>query len=131
MVNVRVCEIQRNVLQADTTVVNCGLANFEQSSCSMHRRHEFWTTHEELHAKEDHDKIVSSFRDNYPGMCDGRSKRTIDCRKFDDPDNDRSLRKHIGRNPKITKSFWNPRITKRCTDVCTTECIGSSQARTS
>ena len=25
---------------------------------------------------------------------------------MDDPDNDRSLRKHLGRNPKITKSIW-------------------------
>ena len=38
-------------------------------------------------------------------MCNGRSIWTIDYRKFDDPDNDRSLRKHIGRNPKITKSI--------------------------
>ena len=38
-------------------------------------------------------------------MCDACSMWTIDCRKFDDPDNDRSLRKHIGRNPKITKSI--------------------------
>ena len=38
-------------------------------------------------------------------MCNGRSIWTIDCRKFDDPDNDRSLRKHIGRNPKIMKSI--------------------------
>ena len=29
----------------------------------------------------------------------------IDCRNFDDPDNDRSMRKHIGRNPKIMKSI--------------------------
>ena len=41
MVNVRSCEIPRNVLQADTIVVSCGLANFEQSSLSTHRRHEF------------------------------------------------------------------------------------------
>ena len=38
-------------------------------------------------------------------MCDGRSIWTIDCRKFDDPDNDRSLTKHIGRNSKIMKSI--------------------------
>ena len=30
MVNVGVCEIPRNVLQADTIVVSCGLANFLQ-----------------------------------------------------------------------------------------------------
>ena len=41
MVNVRGCEIPRNVLQADTVVVSCGLANFEQSSWSMHHRQEF------------------------------------------------------------------------------------------
>ena len=39
------------------------------------------------------------------GVCDGRSVWMIDCRKFDDPDCDKSLRKHIGRNPRITKSF--------------------------
>ena len=32
MVNVRGREISRNVLQADTIVVSCGLANFEQCS---------------------------------------------------------------------------------------------------
>ena len=84
--------VNGSVLQADTIVVSCGLANFEQSSWSTHRRHEFWRTHEGLHTKEDHNKFVRSFEDNYPGMCDGRSTWTIDCRKFDDPDNDRSLR---------------------------------------
>ena len=48
MVNVRSCEIPRSVLQADTIIVSCGLANFEQSSWSTHRRHEFWGSHEEL-----------------------------------------------------------------------------------
>ena len=38
-------------------------------------------------------------------MCDGRSIWTMDSRKFDDPDNDTSLRKHIGRNPNIMKSI--------------------------
>ena len=32
MVNVRCCEIPSNVLQADSIVVSCGQANFEQSS---------------------------------------------------------------------------------------------------
>ena len=96
MVNVRSCEIPRSVLQADTIAV---------SSWSTHRRHEFWGTHEELHTREDHDKSVRSFKDSYTGMCDGRSIWTIDCRKFDDPDNERSLTKHIGRNSKIMKSI--------------------------
>ena len=91
MINVRGCEIPSNVLQADTIVVSCGLANFEQSSWSTHRRHEFWGTH-------------GSFKDNYPGVCDGRSVWTMDYRKLDDPDSDRSLRKHIGRNPTITRA---------------------------
>ena len=102
--NVRGCEIPRNLLQADTIVVSCALANFEQSSWSTHRRHESLGTHEEFSTREDYDKFVRSFKDNYPGMCDGRSTWTIDCRKFDDPDNDRSLRTHICRNPRIMKS---------------------------
>ena len=77
MVTVRGCEIPRNVRQADTMVVSCGLGNFEQSSWSTHRRHEFWGTHEELHTKEDYAKFVRNFKDNYPGMCDGRSICTI------------------------------------------------------
>ena len=105
MVNVRACEILRNVLQADTVVVSCGLANFEQSSWSTHHRHEFWVTHGELRKKEDYDKSVRSFNHNYPGICKDRSMWTIDSRKFDVPDNDRSMRKHIGRNPKIMKSI--------------------------
>ena len=36
------CGIPSNLLQADTIVLSCGLANFEQSSWSTHRRHEFW-----------------------------------------------------------------------------------------
>ena len=64
MVNVRGCEMPRNVLQAETIVVNCGLANFEQSSWSTDRRHEFLGAHEELRTKEDYDKFVRSFKDH-------------------------------------------------------------------
>ena len=103
--SMRGCEIPRNVLQADTIVVSCGLANFEQSSWSTHRRHEFWGTHEELRTNEEYNKFVHSFKDNYPGICKEHSTWTIDCRRFDDPDNDRSMRKHIGRNSKIMKSI--------------------------
>ena len=38
-------------------------------------------------------------------MCNGRSIWMIDWRKFDDPDSDKSLRKHIGRNLRIMKSI--------------------------
>ena len=62
MVNVRGCEIPRNVLEADTIVVSCGFANFEKSSWSMHRRHEFWGTHGELRTTEDYGKFVHSFK---------------------------------------------------------------------
>ena len=99
MVNARGCETPRNVLQAVTVVVSCGLVNLEQSSWSTHRRHEFWGTHEELHTKEVYDKFVRSFKDNYLGICKDRSMCMTDGRKFDDPDNDRSMRKHIGPEP--------------------------------
>ena len=62
-------------------------------------------SHEELHTGRNYDKCVRSFEDHYPGTNDGRSLWMIDCRNFDDPDNDKSLRKHIGRNPTITKSI--------------------------
>ena len=41
MVNVRSRECPKSVLQADTIIVSCGLANFERTSWSTHRRHEF------------------------------------------------------------------------------------------
>ena len=62
MVKFRSCEIPRNVFQADTINVSCGLANFEESSWSTHRRHEFWGTHEELKKKEDYNKFWLQFQ---------------------------------------------------------------------
>ena len=58
-----------------------------------------------LAAAADYDNFLKSFKDNYLGMCDGRSIWTIDSRKFDDPDKDTSVRKHIGRNPNIMNSI--------------------------
>ena len=75
---------------------------------------------------EDFDKFVRSLDDNFPGKCDSRSRSMIECRKFDDPDNDKSLRKHIGRNPKFTIHSGLKKNTTRCMVVRTTECIGSS-----
>ena len=49
--------------------------------------------------------LFAVLRATYPGMCDGRSIWVVDCRKSDDPDNDKSLRKHNGRNPGIKKSI--------------------------
>ena len=47
MVNVRSREFPRSVLQAHTIIVSCGLANFERTSWSTQRRHEFGRSHEE------------------------------------------------------------------------------------
>ena len=129
MVNVSGCEIPKNVLLADTIVVSCGFTNFEQSSWTTHRRHEFWRTHGELRTKEDYDKFVLSFKYNYPGMCKDRSIWMVECRKFDDPNNDRSRRKHLGRNPKIIESILESG-NYHALLVCTTACIDSSPART-
>ena len=56
MVNVRSREFPRRVIQADTIIVSCGLANFERTSWSTQRRHEFWGSHEELDTGADYDK---------------------------------------------------------------------------
>ena len=105
MVNVRCRKLPRSVLQADTIVVSSGLANFERSSLSTQRRHEFWGSYEELNTGADYDKCVDSFEDNDPETCNGRSIWMIDCRKFDDPDSIVNMRKHIGRNPRIMRSI--------------------------
>ena len=76
-------EFPKSVLHADTIIVCCRLANFERTSLSTHRRHEFWGSHEELDAGADCDKFVGSVEDNYPGKCNYRSIWMIDCRKFE------------------------------------------------
>ena len=83
-------EFPRRVLQA-SIVLSCGLAKFERTSGSTQRRHQFWGSHEELHTGADHDKYVGSFEDNYFEICKGRSIWMIVCRKFHDPDCDRSF----------------------------------------
>ena len=81
MVNVRRREFSRSVLQADTIVVSCRLANFERTFWSTQRRHKFWRSHDELETEADYNKFVESFEDNYLGVCNCRSKCMIDCRK--------------------------------------------------
>ena len=61
--------------------------------------------YEELDRGADYDKFVGSFEDNHLGMCNGHSIWMIDCRKFDDPGRDKSLRNHVVRNPRIMKSI--------------------------
>ena len=80
MVNVRSRKFPRSVLHADTIVVSCGLANFEQTSWSTQRRHDFWGSYEELDTGADYDKFVRSSEDNDPEMCNGRTLWTIDFR---------------------------------------------------
>ena len=100
MVNARCRDFPRSVLLADTIVESCGLGNFEQTSWSTQRRHKFWRCHDELETEADYHKFVDSFEDNYLGVCNGRSLWMIDCGMFDDPECDKSLRIHVGRNPR-------------------------------
>ena len=79
----------RSVLQADTLIVSCGLANCEHTFWSTQRCDKFGGN---LATAANTHKFLESFEDNYP-----RSAWMIDYRKLDDPDNDKSLRKHIGR----------------------------------
>ena len=48
MVNARCRESPRSVLQADTIVVRCGLANFDRTSWSTQRCHKFRGSYDEL-----------------------------------------------------------------------------------
>ena len=73
MVNARCCEFPRSVLQDDTIIVSCGLANFERTSWSTQRRHEFKGSYEELDTGADYDKLDGSFEDNYPKLFNGHS----------------------------------------------------------
>ena len=105
MVNVRCREFPRSVLQADTIIVSCRLANFQRTSWSTQRCPKFGRSYDELETEADNDKFVDSFEDNYPGVCSGRPTSKIDCRNFDDPDCDKRLRIHVGRGPRIMRSI--------------------------
>ena len=105
MVNVRCREFPRSVLQADTIIVSWGLANFERTSWSTQRCHKFWRSYDELETEAGYDKFVDSFEDKYHGVRNSRSIWMIDCKKFDEPDCDKSLRIHVGRNPRIMRSI--------------------------
>ena len=94
----------RSLLQADTIVVSCGLANFECTSWSTQRCHKFWGLRDELGTTADYDKFLESSEDNFPGVSDGRSVWMIDCRKLDHPDCDKNPRILVGRNPRIRRS---------------------------
>ena len=67
--------------------------------------HKFWGSYDKLETEADFDKLVDGFEDNYPGLCNGRAIWIIDCRKFNDPERDKSLRIHVVRDPRITRSI--------------------------
>ena len=100
MVNVRCRKLPRSVLQADTIVVNCGLANFERTSWSTQRRREFWDLSKNWTQGQTTTILFAVLKTTTLKCANGRSMWMIDCRKFDDPDSEKSLRKHIGRNPR-------------------------------
>ena len=78
----------RSVLQADTIIVSCGLANFEVTTWSKHRCHKFWSLRKELTTKADYNKFHGSFEINDNGVSDGRSAWMIESREFNDPECD-------------------------------------------
>ena len=85
-------------------IVSCRLANFERTSWSTQRCHKFRRLRDELATATDYDKFLECPEDNYPGVCNGRSLRMIDCRELGDPDCYKNLGIHVGRNPRIMRS---------------------------
>ena len=84
----------RCVLQANTIILSCGLSKF----LSVQRCHIFGGLRDEQATAADYDKFLESFKNNYPGVCDGRSVWMIDCRQLDDPDCDEKPGIHVVRN---------------------------------
>ena len=82
------------------------------------RCRKFWGSYGELETDVQHDKFIDSFEDNYPGVCNGRSIWMIDCRKFDDSGCDKSLRIHVGRNPRIMRSIMESKNYHELHTVC-------------
>ena len=72
-----------------------GLANVELTSCATRATERFCGNFAELYAMQDYDKLAESFVVTYPQLCFGRTLFMIDCRPFRDPDNDKTLRRHV------------------------------------
>ena len=98
MVNVRSCGFPRIVLQADAIVVRCGLANFEQSSWSTHRRHELWGRTKNCTRRRTTTSLFAVPRTTILecAMVVQYGQLTAESSV---------IPKHIGRNPKIIKSI--------------------------
>ena len=98
--NVRVCEMPRTVLHPDTIVVSCGLCELRAVFLVDTSSPRILGNARRTSYKGGLRQVRSQLEGQSPGIC-----KAIDCRKFDDPDNDRSMRKDIGRNPKIMMSI--------------------------
>jgi hypothetical protein len=95
--------IGSKVFEAQTVLVSCGARNFEQTCWSLGRPDEFgqsvrneaqrmWS----LNKRQRAEFLIASFRQNYPDLCEGRKIILINCLEYDDRDNEKDLRSHVG-----------------------------------
>jgi len=101
------------IFDAGTVVVSCGLSKFEESNYSEGRSTEYkeWQESNEIVIRKynlsdfpiGREKFIRSFRANYPTLSRDRNLVIIDCTSFRNPDEDRSLRSHIGRHYETVK----------------------------
>ena len=130
MVNVRSREFPKSVLQADTIIVSCGLANFERTSWSTHRRHEFWCFTKNWTQAQTTTSSLAVLKTT-----------TLECGtviQYGWSTAESSMILVATRVWGITlveirglrSPPWNLRITMSCKDVCITECLDSSRGKT-
>ena len=105
MVSVVPRVLPRHVVAADSTVVSCGLTNFQRTlfpTCSTGR---FGSSFSALGIVQDHHKFSESFMASHPQLRVGRTLFMIDCRPF--RGNDETLRSHVGCHPQILRSVMD------------------------
>ncbi len=100
-----------DLLEYETVIVSVGLRNFEEGRFSRkkHTRFKegigkFRISTGYLSNQEVMEDFRSSMKDNYPELCNNRDIIVIDCTKYDDPEQDKSLRSHTGRHHETMKA---------------------------
>ena len=110
--------LKHEKLEKDMIIVSCGILNFEESSFSNGKSHEFsewfYSKHPDRHSPRQGYLCTEkgalaiferSFRKNFSKLCEGRKVIIIDNSLIKDPRDDKYLRGHAGRHFKTVEKL--------------------------
>ena len=114
--------VPKDVLDARSIVVSCGINNCVDSNYSNKSCREFsnWQRQKCRNVvKADHlsernpgarERFLRSFRKNFPSLCEGRNIQVVDCTAFRNPGDDETGRRHTGAHPDIMHNVYTHKL---------------------